>query len=92
VTALVQHDEPLDERQCEQHLAGGPWQDSGLHRQRDACPGRQTDRADRQCAGEVRWPKMLQLRWPWSDHGRRPDSGRRSLGEGVHDPSFFHSG
>ena len=66
--AFVQDDEPLDERQREHDLAGRPREDCRLHGQGDAGPGRQPDGPHRQRTGEVRGPKMLELRRSWSGH------------------------
>ena len=68
VPAFVEHDEPLDQRQGEHDLAGCPKKGSRLHRQGDPRPGRQADGPDRQRAGEVRGPEVLELRGSWSGH------------------------
>ena len=66
VPAFVQHDEPLDERQGEHDLAGGPEEQTRLHCQRDPGARGQGDAGDRQAAREVRRPEMLELRGAWS--------------------------
>jgi hypothetical protein len=62
----VQHDEPLDEGEGEDQLAGRPEDQPRLQGQRDANGRGRGDSPHRQGAREVRGPEMLEFRWAWS--------------------------
>jgi hypothetical protein len=66
VPALVQHDEPLDERESQHELSGRPGEDVRLHGQNDAEPSRQRDGRDRESARGIRRAQVLELRRAWS--------------------------
>jgi hypothetical protein len=68
----VEHDEPLDEGERQDQLAGRPGHQARLQGQRDASGRGRGDTPHRQRTREVRGPEMLELRWAWP--GRLHDS------------------
>jgi hypothetical protein len=79
--ALMQDDEPLDERQGQHDLADRPEDQLRSKGQADPEAGRDRHGGDRQGAGEIRRAQMLEFRWA------RPGLG---VGGHLHDSSFLH--
>ena len=63
MTALVQEDEPVEQRRCCEALSGGPGRGPGSKRQPDAgCRQRNADKDESGAAGVLRL-KMPELSW-----------------------------